>query len=213
MKRLINIAVVMVMSLAGMQNASARLTAAGAFADAPAPLFPLLDKNARLDMIDYFNSGSATPTQNALQGKSRVTALTPDDIKIAMTDASSYQISILPYGNDSIIAVIQTVAAPAHDSHISFYNRRWEKMSAPLFKAPDLDAWLTSDGDKDASNVAALIPFMLAKYDYDNATAVLTLTNNLQEFLSPDVYKMVSASIHPVLKYRWTGKMMEPMGK
>ena len=40
-----------------------------------------------------------------------------------------------------------------------------------------------------------------------------TLTNNLQEFLSPDVYKMVSASIHPVLKYRWTGKMMEPMGK
>ena len=93
MKRLINIAVVMVMSLAGMQNASARLTAAGAFADAPAPLFPLLDKNARLDMIDYFNSGSATPTQNALQGKSRVTALTPDDIKIAMTDASSYQIS------------------------------------------------------------------------------------------------------------------------
>ena len=86
-------------------------------------------------------------------------------------------------------------------------------MSAPLFKAPDLDAWLTSDGDKDASNVAALIPFMLAKYDYDNATAVLTLTNNLQEFLSPDVYKMVSASIHPVLKYRWTGKMMEPMGK
>ena len=60
MKRLINIAVVMVMSLAGMQNASARLTAAGAFADAPAPLFPLLDKNARLDMIDYFNSGSAT---------------------------------------------------------------------------------------------------------------------------------------------------------
>ena len=76
----------------------------------------------------------------------------------------------LPYGNDSIIAVIQTVAAPAHDSHISFYNRRWEKMSAPLFKAPDLDAWLTSDGDKDASNVAALIPFMLAKYAAVSAT-------------------------------------------
>ena len=106
----------------------ARLTAAGAFTDAPASLFPLLDRNTRLDMIDYYNSGSATASQNAMQGKSRIIALNPDDIKISMTDASSYQISLLPTGNDTIVAVIQTVATPAHAGHVNFYSRTWQEL-------------------------------------------------------------------------------------
>lgn len=211
MKRFLIPIIALMLTIAGTEPAVARLTAAGAFADAPTAMFPLLDRNARLDMIDYFKSGSATSTTNALQGKSRITAMTPDNLEVAMTDASTYQLSVIPYESDSIIAVIQTVATPAHDSHLTFYNRNWEKISAPLFEAPDLTGWLTPSGKKDSGNVAALIPFMLARYDYDTATSVLTLTNNLEEFLSPDVYSMVSASLLPVKKYRWTGKRMEPL--
>ena len=192
----------------GSQAMMARLTAAGAFTDAPASIFPLLDRNTRLDMIDYFNSGSATASQNAMQGKSRVTAMTPDDIRIAMTDASSYQISILPAGNDSIIAVIQTVATPAHDSHISFYSRSWQELKGNYFTAPVMDEWLSESGKQNDGEVAAMVPFMLAEYVYDPATATLSLTNNLREFLSPDVYQTVADYLRPSLSYRWDGKRM-----
>ena len=186
----------------------ARLTAAGAFSDAPASLFPLLDRNTRLDMIDYFNSGSATASTNAMQGKSRITSLNPDDIRIAMTDASSYQISLLPSGNDTIIAVIQTVATPAHDSHINFYSRSWQKLNGNYFTAPVMNDWLSESGKKNDGEVAAMVPFTLAEYVYDPATATLSLTNNLKEFLSPDVYSMVADNLLPTLTYKWDGTRM-----
>ena len=90
-------------------SAMAQLKSVDAFTNAPMSVFPLLDKNARLDMVDYFNSGSTTATQNSLQGRSRVTELTDNDIKIAMTDASSYQLSILTdKSNGGCIALIST---------------------------------------------------------------------------------------------------------
>ncbi len=111
-------------------SAYAQLNATNAFASAPQSVFPLLDKNARLDMIDYFASGSDTPSRNKLDGSSRISELNDYSVKIKMTDASDYQLAILPAGSDSLIAVISTVATPAHDSHISFYHRSRHKRLA-----------------------------------------------------------------------------------
>ena len=150
----------------------ARLTAAEAFASAPQSVFPLLDKNARLDMID----------------------------------ASSYQLSIIPAGNDSIISVISTVATPAHDSHITFYDRTWKKLPDGMFKAPEIKEWLTPDARKNPSMVTSMIPFMLAEYVYNPADKSLTLTNNLKEFMSPDTESMIAPYLLPSLVYVWDGK-------
>lgn len=184
----------------------ARLTAAEAFASAPQSVFPLLDKNARLDMIDYFNSGSSTSSRNKLDGTSRIVNLTDDDAKIDMTDASSYQLSIIPAGNDSIISVISTVATPAHDSHITFYDRTWKKLPDGMFKAPEIKEWLTPDARKNPSMVTSMIPFMLAEYVYNPADKSLTLTNNLKEFMSPDTESMIAPYLLPSLVYVWDGK-------
>ena len=196
--------------LAIAPTAFARLTASSAFSNAPASVFPLLERNTRLDMIDYFNSGSKTASQNSLQGKSRVTALSPDMLSFTMTDASSYDIIVLSSGNDSIIAVIQTLATPAHDSNITFYSRKWEKLNnSGYFVQPTTSDWLSPQGKKASVNLEALIPFMLVSYTYDPATEKLTLTNNMAEFLSPDVYSMVSDALLPTITYRWTGTKME----
>jgi hypothetical protein len=50
---------------------------------------------------------------------------------------------------------------------------------------------------------------MLVSYTYNPETSTLTLTNNLAEFLSPDVYSMVSDALLPTMTYRWNGKKME----
>ena len=73
------------MLLLGAGGAFAQLTASRAFAEAPQSVFPLLDHNTRLDMIDYFNSGMTTASKNNMDGKSRITALTPNKVEISMT--------------------------------------------------------------------------------------------------------------------------------
>ncbi len=194
---------------ASFSTADAQLTATNAFASAPQSVFPLLDKNTRLDMIDYHKSGSTTPSRNKLDGKSRISELNDDDMKIDMTDASSYQLAILPAGNDSIIAIISTVATPAHDSHISFYDRTWKKLPDTYFQAPGISDWLNSDGKKSPDMVTSMVPFMLSDYVYDPSTKELKLTNNLKEFMSEDTESMVSPYLLDTLTYRWNGKKFD----
>ena len=64
------------------------LTASEAFSKAPRKVIPLLDENARLDMIDYFNSNMNNPTDNSYGGKSRILSMTPQDLTAQLTDAS-----------------------------------------------------------------------------------------------------------------------------
>lgn len=180
--------------------------AADLFADAPASVYPLLDRNTRLDMIDYVTNNMSTPSSNLLEGQSVITELTPETVKVKMTDSSTSQLAVLPTkGGDVIVAVISTVATPGLDSTISFYSPSWSQLqTAPLFTKPGWKDWIVQGGDM--ATVMSMTPFMLASYVYDPATRTLTLTNNLSSFLDEDVYETISSSLHPEITYTWDGK-------
>ena len=181
--------------LMGVPVAAAQgLQAGDAFASAPASVFPLLDRNARLDMLDYYNNNMTTPT-----------AMTPSDITVRLTDSSTAQLVLLDAGSDTIMALISTVATPGLDSSISFYDSAWRPLdTAAYFTKPGWKDWLNPGGD--LATVTAMTPFMLASYVYDPATSSLTLTNNLGKFMDPDLYETISPSLRPTLTYTWTGK-------
>lgn len=200
----------LLLALAASLSASAQLTASKAFASAPASQFPLLDNTTRLDMIDYFNSGSSTASSNVLRGSSKITGLTPESLSFRMTDASSYQIVVLPEAKDTLIAVIETVAMPARDSRMSFYNKDWMTVKSRVFTAPTLQDWMTDAGRAQADMIEAMVPFLIVSYEYDPSTRVLTLTNNLSSFISHDDMA-VGDYFHPTLRYRWDGKRMSPL--
>lgn len=192
--------------LMGVPVAAAQgLQAGDAFASAPASVFPLLDRNARLDMLDYYNNNMTTPTANNLDGRSAITSMTPSDITVRLTDSSTAQLVLLNAGSDTIMAVISTVATPGLDSSISFYDSAWRPLdTAAYFTKPGWKDWLNPGGD--LATVTAMTPFMLASYVYDPATSSLTLTNNLGKFMDPDLYETISPSLRPTLTYTWTGK-------
>lgn len=185
------------------------LTASEAFASAPSSVFPLLDKSTRLDMIDYYNSGSATPSKNKLSGQSRILSIGEKDLRFEMSNASMYQVVVLPCGDEEIIALIETVATPAPDSNIAFFSDDWQKLASNCFDVPDLKTWLTKEGKKNREHVEMMVPFMLVGYEYDSVTQQLTLTNNISKFLSEDVYEQISPYLCDKLVYRWNGKRME----
>lgn len=110
-------------------------TISDAFATVDEDIIPLLDRNARLDMIDYFNSGMDRPSANALSGHSSITRMDDMSMRISLTDASSYQLAALPAGADTLVAVIATVLTPAPDSRMAVYTRSWDKDSSVRTKA------------------------------------------------------------------------------
>lgn len=201
MRILTSIIALMVMSQAVAFDASE------AFVSAPANVFPLLDHNTRLDMIDYFNSGSSTASTNSLSGKSRITALSPEKVDIDMSDASNYSVFTLPNGKDDAIGVISTVATPVADSNLKVFTSDWSSdLTSKSFTPPVLTDWLTQEGKKNIDEVEAIVPFMATSYNYDPASATLTVSNNTESFLTSDVYDTVRDYLLNSLTYKWDGK-------
>jgi hypothetical protein len=196
----------------GASACFARLTARQAFTEAPQSVFPLLNLDARLDMIDYFESGMANTSKNAMEGQSRITAMTPDKVSISMSEASDYELCLLPTADgDTAIAVIATVATPAPDSRMSVYSKDWSKnLTSGAFSNPVLSDWLSEEGKERAAEVEGLVPFLLISYSYDPASGVLTLTNNTGRFLSSDIYEIVKPCLKGSITYKWNGKQFVP---
>lgn len=193
---------------AGCVASHAQLTAQQAFVDAPRTVFPLLDRDAKLDMVDYYNSGLATPTKNVMDGKSLITSMAPMKLNVTMTDASCYEVDLLPTADgDTLIALIGTVATPAPDSQMTIYAKDWRSnVTQNYFTKPVLADWLTAEGKSRSGEVEGLVPFLLIGYTYDPGSKTFTLTNNTRRFLSADVYEIVEPCLKQSMTYSWNGK-------
>ncbi len=200
MRRLI----IFIAAMASFAMAYPQLTATEAFSSAPASVLPLIDYITRLDMIDYFNSGSATASKNVMQGQSRITALSPMSVSVSVTSGSECQIALLPMRGE-------TVMTPTPDSRVSVYDRDWKPLSGSSFAMPAVSAWLTPEGKKQADVVESQVPFMLASAQYSPETDTLVLTNRLSDFLSDDVYGLVKPYLLPSITYKWNSSRFVPV--
>lgn len=181
-----------------------------AFTSAPASVIPLLPHATRLDMLDYFNSGMTTSSNNLMNGKSRITQLTDRYINIDLTPASTLQLVVLPAANKEYTAVISTIATPSPDSRMTIYSSDWQQtLTDKLFRTPQLKDWLTPEGKKKADEIEMLLPFMLVSYTYDPTTQKLTLTNNSSSFLAREVYEDIKPYLVDSISYIWNGKKFE----
>lgn len=193
--------------LAGALTSMAQLTAADAFTSAPQGIFPLLDRNTRLDMVDYYKNNMSTPSQNALEGRSAITEMTPESLTVKMTDSSAAQLMVLSGSKGQVIALINTVATPGLDSTLKFYDGEWKPLNASsFFTKPGWDDWMTAEGKDNEAEVMMQVPFMLASYRIEPSSSVLTLTNNLSRFLDKEVYASLASLLKPSLTYSWNGK-------
>ncbi|MBD5255173.1 MAG: DUF3256 family protein [Barnesiella sp.] len=181
-----------------------------AFKSAPQTLIPLLQNSARLDMLDYFNSGLDTPTSNLINGKSRIVELSDRSMKIDLTPASTLQIMVLPAANKEYFATISTIATPAQDSKLTIYSSDWQQtLTDKLFRTPQLKDWLTPEGRKMLKEIEIQVPFTLVSYDYNPDTQSLILHNNTSSILSREDYEDLKPMMIETLEYRWNGKKFE----
>ena len=96
----------------------------------PDSLVPYLKQNARLDFIDFMDSGMKAEVSNEFGGKSQMTELTDDYASITLNAVSQIQLRLLDSNETiddarQIICMVRTYGDDIHESTIDFYSVKW----------------------------------------------------------------------------------------
>jgi hypothetical protein len=120
---------------------------------------------------------------------------------IATSSVRTVELKLIPQGkNDSIVAVIETVATPVKDSKLSFYDMKWNKLDAANFiKMPELGDFIVSSVPKEKrQELMSAVNFAMIEMAFEGDTLVARC--NLQDFYLGDDFKNYA---------KWVAKRIE----
>lgn len=185
--------IVLLMISAWAGALSAQITAPLVFIKAPASVLPTLDKNTRLDMVDYFKGGMATASPTSLNGEARVTAMTDGQIEFTTSDNGRMTMSPVKYGRDTVIVVVKTVDLPAADSRVELYSwPAWDLLDS--CDSGVIADWVTPSARKEnrTEDVENALGFMTASATFDPATLTVTFAPTVASVITEKEFEKVS---------------------
>ncbi|MCR5312845.1 MAG: DUF3256 family protein [Bacteroidaceae bacterium] len=147
----------------------------------PDSIIPLLSKNNKLDFMDYLDSKMKAEITNKLGGKSEMTVITEDYTFIKTTTNSTIEIKLLPFGDEKIIALVQSVSLDSihTDSQIEFFSTSWKsipKSSYINFHDDENFCAMHLDSTNTDLNISFTNPLQLDKDAKDRTPAVMKWT-------------------------------------
>jgi hypothetical protein len=180
------------------------------FKNMPDSLCPLLTPVNRADFIDFLDSKMKAEVTNSFGGKSEMTELSPDYIRVNLTPQSTWQMKLLPV-NDStkVICTVSTACAPACDSHIKFYTTDWKELplSSYLPKQPVMDDFIAEAPDSvDIYEYQAArrpADMLLMKADLSAADATLTFTFTTPDYMEKEAAEKLKPFLCRPVVYSW----------
>ncbi len=185
------------------------------FVNIPDSLCPLLTSVNRADCIDFIESKMKAQVTNRFGGKSEMTELSPDYVSLKMSDASGWQMKLLPL-NDSVkvVCAVFTVCAPACDSHIRFYTTDWKELPAEEFlpSEPQIDHFFTSSDSTDYDFIDARLQadMTLMKAELSKEDETLTFTLATPEYMEKEAAEKLKPFLRRSIVYTWKGGKFIP---
>lgn len=101
------------------------------FIGIPSQVLPILERNARLDMLDYYNAGMRAVGENTLGGQSVMLKKTADFVQLESTPASTWELRILTSGRDTLFLCIHSIKATGISSRLTAYDSDWKPWNQP----------------------------------------------------------------------------------
>lgn len=179
------------------------------FAGAPESVVPFIDPSKRLDMLDYYGIGSATPINNSLNSPARIVSIGKSQLTFSMgNDSVLTSIAMLPAGKDTLVMVVNTVPMPWPDSRVDFYTTDWKPLDGgKLWRSPVLRDWLRPQARcaDSLSSVQEVVPFIITEIVYNDSTGTLEVVNNTRRFFAQGDRPAAVEMLLPRLEYRWNG--------
>lgn len=186
--------------------------AAKFFANMPLSVLELINKNRRLDMLDYYAADSIYRAPNGMEGFSYLETVSPDYLKLSLTPVSELTVSVFPVGNDTIYQCIYTLGSDtqAHDSEIKFYDGNYNQLpTKKLLPLPELSDFYdipTKNKKEIIAKIEGIIPFPTITYTFRPETSELSAKLTSGEMIGAYEYNTISKYIKPELIYKWNGK-------
>lgn len=177
----------------------AQISLRDAWLSMPDGMIPYLNKNLRLEHLDFVDMGVKSEVNHQLNGASVMDTLTADYTHVTLSKSSSLELRLLPV-NDStkIICMVKTFKAPAEESEIHFYDAKWNQLAG--------DYGLEQIKNQDNTDVDVLLSNFIQKPD--------TMTSERFEELSKLIEPvMVYASFdvaEPILTFRLSIPLSTP---
>lgn len=180
------------------------------FVALPDSLSPLLTEVNRADFGDFLASNMKAEVKNRLGNTSEMLKMTDDYLELKLTEVSTVEMKLLPL-NDSVkvICVVHTFKGPASDSHISFYDTSWKKLSAGQFltlpKEDDFYRQPVSEVQADSlKNLRVRADMFLLKANLSATNRILSFTYATPEYLDKETAEEIKPFlVAEPLKYFW----------
>ena len=175
------------------------------FASEPGELLTLVPKTVRLDMLDYYDSGTIVQANNNMGSGTQLDTVTDNFLRLRTSDVKTLEMRLMRWKNDTIIAVVETVETPVKDSHITFYNKHWVRLKEiKPFKMPTIEDFILPTVKKDKrKEILTGIAFPLIELSFGGPNfEELTARHGLAEFLGKEEWANLKPYFRPTLTYR-----------
>lgn len=178
------------------------------FKNMPDSLCPLLTSVNRADCIDFLESKMKAEVTNRFGGKSEMTELTPDYIRMQMTSQSSWQMKLLATSDSTkLICTVSTACAPACDSDVHFYTTQWEELPAASFLTlPVMKDFLSIPDtlqDYEIRDAGQLADMLLMKADLSGNDDALTFTFATTDYMNKEAAEKLKPYLRRTVVYDW----------
>lgn len=169
------------------------------FMNLPERVSPLLNRQMKFEMLEYFKAEHADSVKNKLYGNSVITSRDTlnQTLSLSTSSASNMQIKLFVEPEKSYtIGIIETIYHPIESSALSFYDAQWNKLNID-FQEPLLSDWIS----KDLLNNRSVDLNWLKKIDepsylamrFEDVSPTLEVTNNSLDVLTKEDKDLVQS--------------------
>lgn len=175
------------------------------FVSAPRDVLPMLDRTARLDLLDLEKSGLKAEVENIYGGRSSILEKSRDELLLRTSEVGEWEMKVLPASGEAVIFIIRSVTASGKSSRLNAYSTLWRERKLDVPRPPRYAFY---------SFPASLSPDRRSYYRslLDVAPVKMSFLNTDNLFLMVDTEGMALEDKETVgefckpLVYEWTGE-------
>lgn len=184
--------------------------AAQLFAAMPDSLIPSLEVNRRKDLIDLFHAGQSAQVTTKLGGQAQMTQLQEQSLVIDLSEQSRMALYLYTTtGNDSVVALVNTVYAPAGDSRIRFFDSAWRELPASKYiEQPTRDDFFLFPDSLSKTQREELmrpVDICLVEYTFEPDGSICA-SQSWEKYLDRETYNRLKPYLRESITLRWNGK-------
>lgn len=170
----------------------------------PDSLVMYLDKNKRIEMIDYIDMKVKAEVRNTLEGMSVMDTLTHDFLQVTLSEASTLQMrTLVAEDGDSVFCMVRTFRGPQAESEVFIYGHDWQVVRQLSFSPASIIVQPDTMSDAIFADLMQLMDVLLVEAQLSIEGNTLTLS------ASPiNLNKEEMEKVRPILPSRtlhWNG--------